>query len=199
MHAKKKPSAKCWYLDYPLGINTITPLVKELVHSVGVTDGNYRNQSLCATMATHMYNQGQDEELIQEFTGHMSNSVRRYKHASDAIKRKASRIIQGAKNCFMLNLSQKKKKRSPSVSKVVAKSSKHHEASESSNSDQEFMLSQNLRSYKGNTINDGIKIANNCQNVIQTPSDNLCNMLSEITKGKLKKIKVNIEIMNNTD
>ena len=65
MHAKKKPSAKCWYLDYPLGINIITPLVKELVHSVGVTDGNYRNQSLQATMATCMYNEGQDEQLIQ--------------------------------------------------------------------------------------------------------------------------------------
>ena len=46
MHAKKKPTVKCWYLDYPLGINTITPLVKELVHCVGVKDGNNQDQSL---------------------------------------------------------------------------------------------------------------------------------------------------------
>ena len=61
MHARKKPSAKCWYLDYPLGINTITPLVKELVHSVGVTNGNFKNQSLRTTMATRMYDQNQDK------------------------------------------------------------------------------------------------------------------------------------------
>ena len=129
----------------------------------------------------------------------MSNSVRRYKQASDAIKHKASRIIQGAKNCFASKLSQKKKKRSKCVSKVVAESSKHGDVSESSNSNQDFIPSQNLRSYKGNTINDGIKIVKHCENVVQGPSDNLCNMLSEITKGKLKRIKVNIEIVNNTD
>ena len=101
MHACKRPTAKCWFLDYPLGINTITPLVKDLVHSVGVYDGNFKNQSLRATMETHMYDQNQDEQLIQEFTGHHSLCIRRYKHASDAIKRTASRIIQGTKNVLL--------------------------------------------------------------------------------------------------
>ena len=58
LHAKKKPTAKFWYLDYPLCINIITPLVKELCRSVGATDGNFRNQLLQATMATRMYDQG---------------------------------------------------------------------------------------------------------------------------------------------
>ena len=103
MQAHKKPNAKCWFLDYPLGINTITPLVKELVHSVGVHDGNFKNQWFRATMATRMYDQNQDEQLIQEFMGHRSLCVRRYKHASDAIKRTASHIIQGAKNVLPQN------------------------------------------------------------------------------------------------
>ena len=75
MHARKHPTAQCWFLDYPLGINRITPLVKELVHSIAVTDGNYKKQSLQATMTTRMYNQNQDEQLIQEFTGHRSTCV----------------------------------------------------------------------------------------------------------------------------
>ena len=65
--------------------------------NAGFTDGNFKNQSLKATMATCMYDGNQDIQLIQEFTGHRSNCVRRYKHASDAKKRKASKIIQGAK------------------------------------------------------------------------------------------------------
>ena len=76
MHAKKKPMAKVWYLDYPLEINTITPLVKELVHSVGVRDGNDKNQSFRTTMASIPYNENQDEQLIQSFTGCRSNCVR---------------------------------------------------------------------------------------------------------------------------
>ena len=105
VHAKKKPTAKCCHLDYPLGINTITPLVKDLCKSVGAADGNFRNQYLRAMMATRMYNQGQDEQLIQEFMGHMSSCVGRYKHASDTFKRKASKIIQGAKKLVVSKLS----------------------------------------------------------------------------------------------
>ena len=90
MHARKRPTAKCWFLDYPLGINTITPLVKELVHSVGVFDGNLKNQSLRATMAMHVYNRNQDKQFIQEFMGHWSLCVRHYKHASDAIKNRTN-------------------------------------------------------------------------------------------------------------
>ena len=46
------------------------------------------------------------------------------------------------------------------------------------------MPSQNLRTYQCNTINDAVKIAKNCEDVVQGLSDNLCNMLTEMTKGK---------------
>ena len=105
MHAKKCPGAKVCFLDYPLGINTITPLVKELVHSAGVCDGNFCNQSLWATMASGLYNENQDEQLIQEFTGHRTMAVHHYKHATNRIKRQVSRIIQGAKKRIASKLS----------------------------------------------------------------------------------------------
>ena len=95
---RKKAIGKVWFLDYPLGINTVTPLVKELVHSVGVTNGNFKDQSLRAMMATCMYDGNEDEQLIQEIMRRQSNCIRRYKHASDRIKHQASHIIQGAKN-----------------------------------------------------------------------------------------------------
>ena len=62
-------------------------------------------------MAMHMYDGNQDEQLIQEFMGHRSLCVRRYKHASDAIKRKASRIKQGPMKCVAAKLSQNKGKK----------------------------------------------------------------------------------------
>ena len=116
-------------------------------------------------MAIHMYNQGQDEQLIQEFTGHVSNAVRRYKNASDAIKCKASRIIQGEKRCAVTKLSQKK------YTKRLRKSKRKHCESRkqggSSGSDQEFMPSQNLRTYEGKPIEDGVKVENKCKSTNQ--------------------------------
>ena len=46
MHARKHIMPKCWYLDYHWGINTIIPLVKQLILAIGVTNGNFKNQSL---------------------------------------------------------------------------------------------------------------------------------------------------------
>ena len=77
----KIPSVKCWYQDYPLGINIITPIVKDVCKSVGVVDENYKNQSLRATTATRMYAASQDEQMIQEVTGQTSICVCHYERS----------------------------------------------------------------------------------------------------------------------
>ena len=56
--------------------------------------GNFTCHSLRATHASRMYEQGLDEQLIQEQTGHTSGAVRNYKTTSDTLKRKVSSAVQ---------------------------------------------------------------------------------------------------------
>ena len=56
--------------------------------------GNFTCHSLRATLASRMYEQGLDEQLIQEQTGHTSSAVRNYKRTFDTLKRKVSSAVQ---------------------------------------------------------------------------------------------------------
>ena len=145
-------------------------------------------------MATRMYDGNQDEQLIQEFTGHHSNCVRRYKHASDRIKHKASHIIQGAKRCIASKLSQKKDKKKAEVIKTS-------KSKVESNSDAEFMSSQSLCTFQGKPIENGPKEAKCCKhgNKVNSNGSAICKFLSEIMKNKYKKISISIEIVNDSD
>lgn len=60
-------------------------------------EGFYSNHSLRATATTRLFNQGVDEQLICETTGHRSNAVRSYKRTSDEQKNEISEILQSKK------------------------------------------------------------------------------------------------------
>ena len=91
---KKKYSANEWYLDRPVGVNTLREVVKTICSDAGV-GGYFTNHSLRSSSATRMYQGCVDEQVIQEITGHRSLAVRSYKRTSDDQKRKASQIISG--------------------------------------------------------------------------------------------------------
>ena len=155
MHAHKRPTTNVWYVDYPLGINHTTPIIKELVQSISITEVNYKNQSLRATMTTRMYDENQDEGLIQEFTGHRSTCVHRYKHASDALKCKASKRVQGAKKCFVSKLYKSKVSDKSSIFKKIEKndvSKVKVNGDHSTDSNLDFMLSQSLHTFSDKSI-----------------------------------------------
>ena len=57
--------------------------------------GYFTNHSLRASAATRLFNEGVDEQLICEQTGHRSSAVRAYKRTSLDQKEKVSDIVNG--------------------------------------------------------------------------------------------------------
>ncbi len=56
-------------------------------------EGHNSNHSLCGTCATHMYQEGIEEQVVTEVTGHRSLAVHCYKKTGLDQKRKASQIL----------------------------------------------------------------------------------------------------------
>ena len=75
------PSAP-WYSVTPVGKHTLNDKVKKMCNMAGLS-GNKTNHSLRATGATHMYESGVPEKLIQERTGHRSlEALRSYERSN---------------------------------------------------------------------------------------------------------------------
>ena len=64
--------------------------------------------------------------------------------------------------------------------------------------DSEFMPSQNLCTFKDNPIVNGQE-GKKCCHGDSANSSTICNLVSEITSKKNKKIRLNIEIINDSD
>ncbi len=79
---ESKRTPRQWYCDKPLGINSISKCVANLMKQAGKS-GNYTNHSLRVTAATRMFESGIEEQLVKEKTGHKSDAVRSYKRTSD--------------------------------------------------------------------------------------------------------------------
>ena len=90
---KSIANSKEWHSKKVLGIRAIEGLLKKMTDDAGFV-GNFTCYSLRATLASRMYEQGLDEQLIQEQTGHTSSAVRNYKRTSDTLKRKVSSAVQ---------------------------------------------------------------------------------------------------------
>ena len=70
-----------------------------------------------------------------------------------------------------------------------------------SDSEQEFMPSQNLHAYSGNSIVKLSKEQKCCDHGKRASKNTeaICKLLTQISQTKCKKIKVNIEIINDSD
>lgn len=90
----KEPKGNVWFSKQPVGVNTLSMVVKRLCHAAGL-GGHRTNHSLRASAATRLYNCQFDEQVIAETTGHRSNSIRQYKRTSDDLKEQASLALQG--------------------------------------------------------------------------------------------------------
>ena len=88
------PDAKVWYTCQPRGRHKIEHVVERMCESAGFT-GRRSNHSARAAAATIMYEQGMDEQLIQEKTGHRSIAVRSYKRTSNRQLKKVSDVLYG--------------------------------------------------------------------------------------------------------
>ncbi len=75
-------SRHTWYVDKPLGINTITKTVESMMNKIGA-EGHFTNHSLRVSAATRMFSSGIEEQIVKERTGHRSDAVRAYKRMSE--------------------------------------------------------------------------------------------------------------------
>ncbi|XP_046367712.2 transcriptional regulator QRICH1-like [Haliotis rufescens] len=73
------PRVDVWFCTVPIGRQTLGGVVKRLCAEAGFT-GFFTNHSLRATVATRLYEQGFDEQLISERTGHRSTAIRSAHH-----------------------------------------------------------------------------------------------------------------------
>ena len=88
------PEAKVWYSCQARGRHKIEHAVEKICSAAGFT-GRRSNHSARAGAATIMYDQGCDEQLIQEKTGHRSVAVRSYKRTSNRQLKRVSDILYG--------------------------------------------------------------------------------------------------------
>ena len=96
----RKRSPKQWYVNKPIGINSLRPVIKSLCSKVGLS-GKFTNHSLCVSAATRLYQKGVDEQTIKQFTGHKSDSIRFYKQSYDKILEDASDVVMTTKSCSL--------------------------------------------------------------------------------------------------
>ena len=81
----KAPQNGPWYSCQPMGIHSIEQVLSGLCAHAGIA-GKCTNHALKATCATHLYNKGFDEQMIQEQLGNSSEAVRAYKQMNSQQK-----------------------------------------------------------------------------------------------------------------
>ena len=92
--------SKEWYSKKVVEIHAIEGLLKKMTDDAGFVR-NCTCHSLRATLASRMYEQGLDEQLIQEQTGHTNRTVKRMsgtlKHkVSSALQSDVLKVVKGA-------------------------------------------------------------------------------------------------------
>ena len=76
------PKDDCWFSSVAVGHNKLHNMMKKMCEEAGI-EGYKTNHSLRATAATRLFNEGIEEQLIMERTGHHSiDGVRSYKRTS---------------------------------------------------------------------------------------------------------------------
>ena len=82
-----------WYKNLPIGHNVLGKTVGRLCKKAGI-QGHKTNHSLRATCATRLFEQGVDEQLIMNRTGHRTTTgVRNYKRISEIHNYNTSSIV----------------------------------------------------------------------------------------------------------
>ena len=106
-----------WYSMQPIGCHKLSGVVAELLSQISIS-GKITNHSLCASAATHLYQQDIDKQLIMEHTGHRSNAVRSSKRTSNGQMCDISNILYGQSKPHDCQMSPNKCVCTRSVSEV---------------------------------------------------------------------------------
>ncbi len=88
--AKRTPHT--WYVDKPVGINVLSK--GNLMAKIG-REGKFTNHSLCVSAVTRMFNEGIEEQVVKEKTGHRSDAVCAYKRTTEHLLVNAEKAAIG--------------------------------------------------------------------------------------------------------
>ena len=149
------PNGDVWFSCQPRGIHTLQKVVKNMSVKAGII-GRRSNHSCRAASATRLYEQGCDEQLICEKTGHRSVAVRSYKRTSSKQLSEMSNMLYGN--------NEKKPKQEPSSTVSVAPLSQSEVVQEQNNkenisSEQPTSSTQSLELTKGIILNINLNIS----------------------------------------
>ena len=181
LRSKRKPSLKQWYIDSPLRINAIRPMINDLCEEAGLPKASYRNQSRRAFSCIRMFAKHKDEKLICSISRHRSTAVKTYKHIPNNLRCSVSESIQGP----ILD----KKENAQNQLKVNGKDVSNIEP---------ISIHSDLEDFepKSEPIVKGVKHQID-PNEDSCEVKDICKIISNIAcKKKYKKIKFNIEFID---
>ena len=110
----KDPKDEVWFGNTPIGHNSLDKMIGRMCKIAGIK-GYKTNHSLRVSLATRLFQNGVDEQLIMAKTGHRStDSVRKYKRVGNDQVQMLSQVAQG-----QVPQSRKTHSRSPTCKKNV--------------------------------------------------------------------------------
>ncbi len=177
----KRPMPNVWYSDNQVGQNTLQKIVKSLCDKAGLSGEKFCNHSLRVTCATRMYQAGVDEQVIQQFTGHSSEVVCKYKKTSDELPKVANKTVAGNE----YSVSQKRP-----VSATVSVNPDNEKKEETDKSPVKMKAPKALPGSKTHTKTV-------CNYLQDEGCQGLCDVLKQvdkhIEKHRLKRVKLSLK------
>lgn len=93
LQAHPKHTHSVWYLNVPLGHNTLSSAIRNLMDAAGEDTANYSNQSGRRTTVTRLLNASCSKDITKKISGHRSDCVLTYNEVSEGSLKLASNIL----------------------------------------------------------------------------------------------------------
>ena len=107
-----------WYMDIPMGHNTLGKFLKEILREAGINPENRSNHSLRSTAISRMYENKVPDKLIMERSGHLSVSgLLPYEHSTIAQKKAVCDTLLGVPMMGVCNKEKKPEAKSTATCK----------------------------------------------------------------------------------
>ena len=103
-----KPTATTWFVNQPLGHNSLTATIRNMMEAAG-EDDQYSNQSCRKTTVTRIMNATGNKEMAKKVTGHRSDCVLTYNDYSTNMQKVTSNILTNSN----VNLANKNEQNQP--------------------------------------------------------------------------------------
>ena len=93
LQSHPKYSNSQWYLNSPIGHNTLSGMIRNLMDAAGADHCHYSNQSGRRAAVTRVYNATGSKDLAKKISGHRSDCVMTYNEIPESDLKLASNVI----------------------------------------------------------------------------------------------------------